>query len=290
MVPILPFALEERVGITGADAQRWVLTLLATFGAAFMVSSVLCALICGRLQARRIPLFFGVIALLGGTTAIFFTTSLPVMVMGRLLQGAGSADTWVLGQALVTETVGKDSVGRVVGYLVSAFSLSSFVAPLLGGVVYQGAGYMTVYGMLAGLMCTNIALILFLIEPHEVGRWSDRAIDDRTRTSSFRSESFSELQGVNSASEPTLQEVFQKLRATGKIPAFLEHMLSALLGVGIAFAGLTAFETTVPQFVSETFHWNSRAAGLIFVAQGIPLVVGGPLIGNQNSRKIVPAF
>lgn len=279
------------MGITGADAQRWVLTLLATFGAAFMVTSILCALICGRLQARRIPLFFGVIALLGGTTVIFFTTSLPFMVMGRLLQGAGSADTWILGQALVTETVGKDSVGRVVGYLVSTFSLSSFVAPLLGGVVYQSAGYMTVYGILAGLICTNIALIMFLIEPHEVGRWSDRAIDVRTRTSSFRSESLSaRLRGVNSASEPTLQEVFQKLRAAGNISAFLEHMLSALLGVGIAFAGLTAFETTVPQFVSETFHWNSRAAGLIFVAQGIPLVVGGPLIGNQNSQKIVPAF
>ena len=150
---------------------------------------------------------------------------------------------------------------------------------------------MTVYGILTGLICINISLIYFLIERHEVSRWPNQALHNQARASLSRLEVTSaRLPVIDSAPRHTLLEIYKHLRTTGKLSAFVAHILSAILGISIAFAGLTAFETTVPQFVSETFDWNARAAGIVFLAQGVPLVIGGPIIGNQRILIFIPIF
>lgn len=42
VVPMLPFALAERVGLTDADIQRWNSILLASYGASIMLGSCTC--------------------------------------------------------------------------------------------------------------------------------------------------------------------------------------------------------------------------------------------------------
>ena len=42
VIPMLPFALADRVGLSDADIQRWNAILLATYGAAIMLGSCAC--------------------------------------------------------------------------------------------------------------------------------------------------------------------------------------------------------------------------------------------------------
>lgn len=68
-------------------------------------------------------------------------SSITVLVIGRLLQGVAAAVVWVVGLALLVDTVGKDEIGQSMGIISAATSAAVFLAPLLGGVVYDKGGY-----------------------------------------------------------------------------------------------------------------------------------------------------
>jgi MFS family permease len=60
-------------------------------------------------------------------------------------------------------------------------------------------------------------------------------------------------------------------------------LLSALWGCTIQATLLTAFDSILPLFVRDTFHWNSLGAGLIF----LPIVVVsffGPVVGWLSDK------
>lgn len=68
-------------------------------------------------------------------------SSITVLVIGRLLQGISAAVVWVVGLALLVDTVGKDEIGQSMGIISVATSAGVFLAPLLGGIVYDKGGY-----------------------------------------------------------------------------------------------------------------------------------------------------
>lgn len=68
-------------------------------------------------------------------------SSITVLVIGRLLQGISAAVVWVVGLALLVDTVGKDGIGQSMGIIGVATSAGVFLAPLLGGIVYDKGGY-----------------------------------------------------------------------------------------------------------------------------------------------------
>lgn len=64
-----------------------------------------------------------------------------MLVIGRLLQGISAAVVWAVGLALLVDTVGKDEIGKSMGIISVATSAAVFLAPLLGGIVYDRGGY-----------------------------------------------------------------------------------------------------------------------------------------------------
>jgi MFS family permease len=62
-------------------------------------------------------------------------------IAGRELQGASAAAVWVVGLALVVDTVDTLKVGEYMGYVSWAMSFGALMGPILGGVVYDTAGY-----------------------------------------------------------------------------------------------------------------------------------------------------
>jgi MFS family permease len=63
--------------------------------------------------------------------------SIVLFILGRLFQGISAAVVWVVGLALLVDTVGKDEIARSMGIVSVALSAATFLAPLLGGVVYD---------------------------------------------------------------------------------------------------------------------------------------------------------
>lgn len=117
--------------------QRWVSVLLAIYGAGLLAASPVCGYIADHTSGRMLPFMIGLFALIGSTVMLCIGSNVAILVVGRLLQGISGAVVWVVGLALLVDTVGRGRIGEAMGIISVALSLAMFMAPLLGGVVYH---------------------------------------------------------------------------------------------------------------------------------------------------------
>lgn len=314
IVPVVPFALSSRAGVPESSVQSWVSVLLAVYGAALLVSSPLAGWYADRSLSRRMPLLFGLLALGGATVMLCLARTVSLLVVGRLLQGFSAAIVWTVGQALLVDTVGQKEIGETLGWVSLSMSIGILLAPLLGGVVYNGAGYYAVYYMAFGLIALDIFLRLALIEKKIAKQWEVDNVEDSERISekeqrpngSGMVDEKSEEMTPNPPplgdldekwSQPTELQDFQQIPIDNtplpavqpsKYPPVLtllasRRLLAALWGCIVQGSLMTAFDSVVPLFVQDTFHWNSVGAGLVFLALIVPSFLA-PLIGWVSDR------
>ena len=113
----------------------------------------------------------GLFALSGSTLLLCLGKTAGLLVLGRLLQGISASMVWTVGLALLVDTVGESNVGEIMGYVSISLSASTLAGPLLGGVVYERAGYYAVFAMAFGLLGLDILLRLVMIEKKIAAQW-----------------------------------------------------------------------------------------------------------------------
>ncbi|QIW97745.1 hypothetical protein AMS68_003263 [Peltaster fructicola] len=296
IVPVVPFALTSRVGIQPDNIQTWISILLCVYGAALLVTAPFCGWLADRNSSRRMPLLVGLIALAASTVMLCIGNSIGVLVAGRVLQGMSAAVVWVVGLALLVDTVGSEQVGQAMGYVGISMSLAVLLAPLLGGVVFATSGYYAVFAMAFGLIALDIVLRLTMIERKLAAKWlpAEDAIPDGGKNDDTAGVVEGTPQAVDiemtaaqttKAAEPVETEPPPQRR---KLPAIIRlcasrRLLSALFACLVQSTLLTSFDATLPLFVKDTFGWDSIGAGLIF----LPLVVAtflGPIAGTLSDK------
>ena len=319
IVPVFPFALVQRADINPNQIQKWISIFLAVYGAALLIAAPVCGWLADRTKSRYWPLLLGLLALGGATVMLCVGNSIVVFMIGRVLQGASAAVVWVVGLALLVDTVGQDEVGQAMGYVSLSMSLALLVAPLLGGVVFANAGYYAVFAMAFGLMALDVFLRVVLIEKKVAVRWTMPEFREQQKKSGVEPNRDSvasiEMGSVGVGENPTrpatgetadqhierpdLDRITSKRSATDEAvpenaPAIIKRwchnlppvifllssrrLLSALWACIIQASLYTAFDSTLPLFVRDTFHWSSVGAGLIF----LPIVLTsffGPVVG-----------
>jgi MFS family permease len=318
IVPVLPFALTSRSGVAAGSIQTWISIFLAVYGGALLITSPLCGWVADRTSSRRMPLILGLLALAGATIMLCIGSSIGILAAGRVLQGISAAVVWVVGLALLVDTVGSDGVGQAMGYVGLSMSLAILVAPLLGGVVFAAAGYYAVFAMAFGLIGLDIFLRVVMIEKKVAVRWLTEEVvvvneepdkekaetDEPPRDEEERADSTGiEMSAVDTQSKPKSDKPDDPKPASGiqppnntglrntrleRLPPVLyllssRRVLSALWGCMIQAALLTAFDSILPLFCRNTFHWNSIGAGLIFLPVVIVTFVG-PIIGYYSDK------
>jgi len=122
VVPILPFALEQRAGVAPKDTQRWTAIFLAVYGAALGIGSLVFGYLADKTTSRRMPLLLGLFALGGSTAMLCAGRGLALLLAGRILQGLSASVVWTVGLALLSDTVPKEEIGQAMGYATSAYS------------------------------------------------------------------------------------------------------------------------------------------------------------------------
>ena len=87
------------------------------------------------------PFLVGLLLLATSMALQTASHSVGMYLAGRALQGASAAAVWVIGLALVVDTVDSNKLGEYLGYVSWAMSLGALMGPILGGVVYDSGGY-----------------------------------------------------------------------------------------------------------------------------------------------------
>lgn len=170
IIPVLPFALSAQVGVAEDKVQYWLSILLAAYGAALFVSSPIVGIYADHTSSRKWPLLLGLVALAGATVLLAFGNSVGLFVLGRVLQGVSAAVVWSVGCALLVDTMGS-KVGVAMGYVNISMSIALLLAPVIGGVVYNHAGYYAVYYVAFGVVGVDIVLRLTMIEKKVARQW-----------------------------------------------------------------------------------------------------------------------
>ncbi|KAF2681061.1 MFS general substrate transporter [Lentithecium fluviatile CBS 122367] len=201
IVPVIPFAMESRIHIQSNKAQYWVSVLIAIYAAALLAFSPVCGWLADRSSSRRSPLLIGLLALLGATVLLNVGSSIGVLIVGRLLQGASAAVVWVVGLALLADTVPQERLAQAMGYVGIGMSVGILVAPMLGGIVFDRAGYDAVFAMTYALVGLDVVLRLLLVEKKVAVRWVPIAAGRERGTAVETSHAQSDLEA--SADAPT---------------------------------------------------------------------------------------
>jgi MFS family permease len=184
--------------------------------------------------------------------------SFTLFIVGRILQGVSGAVVWIVGLALLADTVRKDDIGHAMGYVFLAMSLGLLLGPLLGGIVFEKLGYNAVYVMAYILIAFDILLRLVAIEKKAARQWlhhDTEAMLDLEFTENIEAES------------PNGTMVERNTNVTTKRgPSFMvllrsKSFLASLWGTVVLAVLMTSFDAVLPLYVKETFHWTSLGAG-----------------------------
>ncbi|KAL9584102.1 MAG: hypothetical protein Q9203_004800 [Teloschistes exilis] len=168
IVPVLPYALRERVGLSDdADVQRWNSILIAAFGGAWTLGSFLFGFVGDLVSTRRTPFVLGLLLSLGATLFLALGSSLLLFLAARILEGLSTAVIATIGQALLHDTVGQENLGRAMGFSSLALSMALLLGPVVGGLLYEYCGYFMTFVPALIMLGVEIVLRAMLIEKRD---------------------------------------------------------------------------------------------------------------------------
>ena len=184
------------------------------------------------------------------------------------------------------------------GYVGAGMSVGILVGPLLGGVVFDRAGYDAVFAMAYALVGVDIVLRVLVVEKKVAERWMTEHHDsNEERASAPREPSDAVEKGMEARavaadaelgtpSAPPAQRDSNRLR--DRLPPVLSllysrRLLAALYGSAMQAAIMTSFDSVLALHAASTFGWTSTGAALLFLPIVIPSFLG-PVFGSLSDR------
>lgn len=220
-------------------------------------------------------------------------------MISRILQGLSAAIVYTVGLALLVDTVGRDRIGQWMGTALSSSSFGLIISPFLGGIVYAKAGYMAVFGMAMGLIVVDILMRMLMIEKKTAAKYlpMDALTTENGFYGTFNDEvhnhasqhDYGNSNATESNRDPSnsLKDQDDSRKRTRLPPVITllgsPRLLAAIYGIFVNVSILAAFDGVLGLFVKTKFHWDSLAAGLIFLCIAIPALTG-PLVGKLSDK------
>jgi MFS family permease len=297
IVPVLPFLLQDRIGMPGNQVQSTVSTLLAVYAAASCAASPITGILSDKFSStRKLPFVLGLILLALATVLLALGQTVAVLAIARFLQGASGGVVWTIGIAIIKDSVEQENLGKTMGTVYSFISVAGLFSPMLGGVIYAKAGYTGVFGLGIALVAVDFLLRLLMVEKKVASKYSSSqphaAGSDVNHT-----EGDTEHTPLLANATPSLDNFRlskPKSRLTRALPILLLFRDPGLLtAIWIAFMQallLGAFDATVPLVASRKFGFDSLKAGLLFIPLGGADFLLGPVFGwcvDRYGTKII---
>lgn len=139
----------------------------------FIVASLFSRIFSGRAMeqvGRKKMLYIG-LAIYGLTTLLYFSAiNLPLLVMIRLLHGAGYGIATTATATIVADSIPQERRGEGLSYFAMSTTLASAIGPFLGMYLYQHASFHTILLLCVILLGVSYIAAFFLkvVEPEVI--------------------------------------------------------------------------------------------------------------------------
>ncbi|HUE97510.1 MAG TPA: MFS transporter [Longimicrobiaceae bacterium] len=256
VIPLLPY---YAVDLGGGGLIVGVLV------SAFSLAQLLSAPLWGRVSdryGRRPALLVGLIFSAGAYVIFAYATSLWLLLLSRLVQGAGGGTTGVI-QAYVADATEPQNRARSLGWISAATNLGVAIGPVLGSLTF--AFGREAPGLFAAALCLlNIVFAFrFLHESHDVNAASNAGFKVRR-------------------SREAMMEV---VKHSGAPASRLIWIYAIAMG---AFQGMTAI---LALFLAFRFNVTEETIGYFFMYIGAIAVLTragilGPLVDRLGEPRL----
>jgi MFS family permease len=291
VVPLLPFILQDRIGLPHTRIQSATSLLLACYAGASVLFSLPAGMLADRLPTRRLPFLFGLTSLCAATVLLFLGRSLAVLVIARVFQGLSGVIVWTVGLAMITDTVGTEKLGVTIGSMFSLINVGQVAAPALGGVLYQVAGSGAVFGVAFALLALDFIMRLLVVEKKSAAGYGiltseEDGDPDTADTSQNSSDEESPL--LNKSSPPdtdTRRLPTNPPRWARTLPVLYccltnPRLFTSQLVAFIQASLFAVFDATLSTEARDRFHFDALQAGLLFLPLLLPYAFLSPLAGS----------
>ena len=156
-IPAMP-AVKDEFGVSTGVAQ---LTLsLGMLAMAFF--TVAYGGLSDRYGRKRV-LLGGLVLFTCGAASCMAAANLPMLLAGRILQGAGAGCGVVLARAIARDVYGQDRVAQVIAYLTAAYVLGPMFAPPIGGQLTTLFGWRALFVLASAVGLLVIFAVAFAV-------------------------------------------------------------------------------------------------------------------------------
>ncbi|KAK6810716.1 hypothetical protein RU639_013566 [Aspergillus parasiticus] len=298
ITPVLPKALVDHAGVKDKDAQHWMPVLQGAYGGALFLGSPFFAYFADSHRSQKLCLAGSLFAL-GLSIGYFMAASSPtILLFARATQGLSAAVVAVIGLSVIVSTVHIDHVGRAMGLVVTLTTIGALTGPMFGGIVYELPGYYG-YFLPLGLVILSTILQCFMVENKnsESVLHADIQSGQHNAYNTFAegvpqfrsSDSRGYIQHAPLRDRSSISSRGSSAKEAREWWTRTVHLLDSPRLQAALFANATivsvyaAFETVLPLFAMETFHWMPTDVGLAFFIMTLPNLCGS-LIGKSVDK------
>src|SRR3954471_8988726 len=297
-------ALPEIQHKFGADpsAAAWILTgyLLAASVATPIISKL------GDLFGRGKVLTVVLLVFAVGSVVCALAGSLPVLILGRVIQGAGGG-IFPLAFGIIREAFPPEQVATAIGGISATFGIGGGVGLVIAGPIVSGHGPSWLFWL--GLMALPAAYAIYRYVPHEATRadarvdWLGAALLSVSLASFLYGLSKTNDWGWGDARvlglsfgglavgafwvwvETKVDQPLVDMRVLRRRPVLMTNITAVLVGFSM-FASflLIPLLAQTPQRIGYGFSASVTGAGLLMLPSTLVMLVAGPFAGRLATR------
>ncbi|MFN2105344.1 MAG: multidrug effflux MFS transporter [Candidatus Promineifilaceae bacterium] len=291
-------------------------------GPQLVVSALFLGLALGQLffgplsdsTGRKPAIYSGLSLFVVGSLISVFAVNFPMMLAGRLVQGAGVSAPRAVGLALVRDRYEGRAMAQVMSFVMTVFILVPMIAPTLGQALLFVAGWRSIFGVF--ILLALITLLWFALRMPETLALEDRASFSLRRILSATREIFhirpaigytvtaGLISGAHLGYLSSAQQIFQEQYQLGE----LFPIVFAIIAFAIGFASFLnarlvmrfGMRLLVRRSLIVIIGLSIAALGIALFTRGQPplwllmiylmltFFCVGILFGNQNALAMEP--
>lgn len=157
LVPLLPH-YAKTLGLS----QMEVGVLFGVYAAAILAGTWPLGRLSDRIGRRR-PFLWGLVGLAATTLLFAFSSSYPLLVLARVLQGLAAAATWTSGLALLAEGFPSERRGQAMATAFAAANVGVLLGPPVSGFLSESFGPRSPFFLVAGIALADAAARILLL-------------------------------------------------------------------------------------------------------------------------------
>ncbi|NNE52161.1 MAG: multidrug effflux MFS transporter [Sulfitobacter sp.] len=146
MLPALG-AIPQELGSENRDSGHLVVSVLF---AGFAVGQLVAGPLSDSFGRRRV-IHWGYVLFILGTMACIFSTTYPMLLVGRVLQGLAMAAPRIVAVAIVRDGYAGRGMAKIMSFVMAVFIIVPAIAPSIGQVLINLSGWRATFVLLLGM-------------------------------------------------------------------------------------------------------------------------------------------